>query len=93
MTRLLIVLFAVFSVWASACAPAVSPGPQPVPEPLQHVAEVHKAKCGNCHVRVEPRTRTREELGEALLRHKKRVHLTDEEWSAMIEYLARPASG
>ena len=91
MTRLLVVLLAVFSVWAIACAPAVSA--EPVPEPLQHVAEVHKAKCGNCHVRVEPRTRTREALGEALLRHKKRVHLTDEEWSTMIEYLARPASG
>jgi hypothetical protein len=75
----------------SACAPPVSTAD--VPPPLQHIAEVHKAKCGNCHVRVEPGSRSRGELEEAFPRHRTRVHLTDDEWSQMVEYLARPVSG
>jgi hypothetical protein len=71
----------------AACAP---PAPAPdVPASLQHIAEVHKALCGNCHVRVEPGGRTHAELTDAFQRHRSRVHLTDEEWSEMIEYLQR----
>jgi hypothetical protein len=59
-----------------------------VPTPLRHIAEVHKARCGNCHVRVEPGTHTRDALEAAFPKHRTRVRLTDEEWTQMIEYLA-----
>jgi hypothetical protein len=52
------------------------------------IAETHRAKCGNCHVRVEPGTRSREVLEAALSRHRKRVHLTEAEWAELLEYLA-----
>jgi len=72
----------------SACAP---PAPAAeVPPALVHVAEVHKARCGNCHVRVEPGTRSRDALEVAFPKHRARVHLSDDEWSQMIEYLSMP---
>jgi hypothetical protein len=74
-----------------SCAPA--PSAPEVPESQRHVAEVHRAKCGSCHVRVEPGTRTHMELETALVRHRKRVHLTEEEWTQMVDYLARPPEG
>lgn len=62
-----------------------------VPPALEHIAEVHKARCGKCHVRVEPGTRPRAKLEAAFPKHRSRVHLTDDEWSQMIEYLAPPS--
>jgi hypothetical protein len=73
-----------------ACAPQAPP--VEVPEPLQHIAEVHKAKCGNCHVRIEPGSRKKDQLEAAFPRHKSRVHLSEDEWSQMIEYLSLPSS-
>lgn len=56
------------------------------------VKQVHRSKCGSCHVRVEPKTRTRAQLEKAFERHRdKRVRLTDEEWRRMIDYLASDA--
>ncbi len=72
------------------CAPA-APATE-VPPALEHVAELHKAKCGNCHIRVEPGTRSREELEAVFPRHRARVHLSDDEWNQMVEYLAVPPS-
>jgi hypothetical protein len=74
-----------------ACAPSLQT-PE-VPDAQKHVAEVHRAKCGNCHVRVEPGTHTQAELETALTRHRKRVHLSEEEWSELVSYLAQPTSG
>jgi hypothetical protein len=74
-----------------ACTPAMQT--PDVPEGQRHVAEVHKAKCGNCHVRVEPGTRTQVELETAFARHRKRVHLTEQEWTQMIDYLSQPPRG
>jgi hypothetical protein len=53
------------------------------------IARVHAGACGACHTRVEPGMRSRAELEAALSRHHKRVHLSDDEWRAMIDYLAR----
>jgi hypothetical protein len=54
------------------------------------VATMHASKCSSCHTAPAPRTRTREHLEDALSRHRKRVHLTPEEWRAMVDYLAMP---
>ncbi len=63
----------------SATAPSQSP-----------IARLHKAKCGACHVRVEPGQRTRAQLQDAFTRHRTRAHLTDDQWAQMIDYLAAP---
>jgi hypothetical protein len=54
-----------------------------------HIAAVHRAKCGTCHVRVDPGTRSRTEIELALGRHHRRTHLTDREWTLLVDYLAK----
>ena len=68
-------------VLAMACVPEAK-----APEPNAEIASLHRARCGACHVRVEPGTRTRD--AAALGRHRKRVHLTEAQWAALIDYLA-----
>jgi hypothetical protein len=73
-----------------ACSPAIPSGGSPPSHDSQIVA-IHLHKCGKCHVPPEPRTRTREHLVSVFLTHRNRVHLTPDEWSAMVDYLAAPA--
>ncbi|MDP9033282.1 MAG: hypothetical protein M3O50_00620 [Myxococcota bacterium] len=54
------------------------------------ISRIHRQKCGRCHAPPEPRTRTRDHLDSAFLRHKSRVRLTAEQWAAMGDYLAVP---
>jgi hypothetical protein len=68
-----------------------SSSPASASAPKSEIARIHRAKCGSCHVRVEPGERTRAELEAALSRHHKRAHLTEEQWSEMVDYLAAPA--
>lgn len=52
------------------------------------VSQIHRARCGACHTRVEPKTRTRAQLEAAFVRHRRRVRMTEEEWGRMVDYLA-----
>jgi hypothetical protein len=72
----------------AACAAAPSPGTSEPERPA--IAAVHVSKCGSCHTRPDPRSRTREHLEDAFARHKRRVRLTSDEWAAMVDYLAVP---
>jgi hypothetical protein len=56
------------------------------------IARVHHAQCSRCHTRVEPGERTEDELEKAFVRHRARVRLTEEEWRAMVDYLAKRES-
>ena len=56
----------------------------------QAIASMHVSKCGCCHTLPAPQTRTRDHLEDAFARHKRRVHLTPDEWAAMVDYLAMP---
>ncbi len=71
--------------WGAACAPAAEAPAAPA------IASVHKRQCGRCHTPPPPGQHPRPYLEEALAPHHKRVHLTDEEWTQLIDYLA--ASG
>lgn len=57
-----------------------------------HAAEVWSAKCGSCHVPVEPGTRSRGVIDTALGRHRTRARLTEGEWAELAEFLAPTAS-
>ena len=59
-----------------------------VPAKYVEVAEIHRASCANCHVRVEPGERTREHLEKALANHHARVKMRDEQWPLLIDYLS-----
>jgi hypothetical protein len=84
---LFVPLVALLALLAGACEPPAKTAD--VPEAQKHVAEVHRARCGNCHVRVEPGTRSHATLESAFVRHRGRVHLSEDEWSQLIEYLAQ----
>jgi hypothetical protein len=59
-------------------------------EPHPAIEHIHRSRCGACHVRVEPGTRSRAVLEKALARHVDRVHLDKADWTAMIDYLSPP---
>jgi hypothetical protein len=78
---------------AVACAPAAAPdGPGSRSGSPPSIAAVHRRQCGKCHAPPPPGSHSREEFETAFGRHHKRVHLTDEEWQAMVDYLAPPAN-
>jgi hypothetical protein len=54
------------------------------------IAAVHAHRCASCHAPPEPGEHTRAQLEETLTRHRRRVRLTEDEWRAMVEYLASP---
>jgi len=76
-------------VLACSCGGAATEPLSPEPP----IAAIHRARCGQCHVRVEPGTRTREKLTSALEKHRKRVHLSERDWDALVAYLAIAGSG
>jgi hypothetical protein len=88
MRALTVVAALVLGSLAVACAPAAAPdGPGSRPP----IAAVHRHQCGKCHAPPPPGSHSREEFETAFGRHHKRVHLTDEEWQAMVDYLAPTA--
>ena len=78
MARALLLLF------CAACGPPA----KPVPAKYEEVASFHKTTCGNCHARVEPGARTREQFEKAMTRHHTRVKLPGDEWLVLIDYLS-----
>jgi hypothetical protein len=84
----LLILFCV-SMAEVACGGAG--GAPNAPAAKSEIARIHRAKCGSCHVRVEPGERTRAELEEAFTRHRKRARLSEEQWAQMVDYLAAAA--
>ncbi len=88
-------LAAAVAPWLVGCASSAAPGAGALergspPAAEENIAAVHVSKCGACHTLPGPRTRTREHLEEAFSRHRRRVRLTKDEWSAMLDYLAMP---
>ena len=76
----------VCAVLAVGCGRARAPSDAPP------IAALHATKCGACHSPVEPGTHTRAALESAFARHQRRVRLSDDEWNAMVQYLASDAS-
>jgi hypothetical protein len=70
-------------VACAACTPASSPDGPPI-------AAVHRHQCGRCHPPPAPGAHTRAQLEDAFSRHKTRVRLSPDEWTAMVDYLAAP---
>ena len=87
---------AVLSVALAGCAcgaPPSTPGGAAARSPVtaiadDHIVNVHHAKCGACHLPVEPGTRTRLHLETALQRHRARAKLSDRDWAELVDYLA-----
>ena len=69
----------------AGCTQAATPGGP-------SIASLHSHKCGRCHIPPEPKTRTRAQLEDAAPRHDRRVHMSHDDWQAMIDCLAAPAN-
>jgi hypothetical protein len=78
-------LLVVAWIGLTGCMQAQTPDGPPI-------ASLHSRACGRCHVAPAPRTRTRAQLEDAFSRHGKRVHMSHEDWQAMLDYLAAPAN-
>lgn len=87
-----VVVAVVLTVFTSACSPAVgdagTTGGQ-VPTGSPPIADAYVSKCGSCHERPQPKLRSRDYIESAMKRHKKRVSLDEEEWQAMIDFMAK----
>ena len=76
-------------VLAAAAVGCNTPGAQ-VPDGAHVVARIRTSKCGVCHAPPQPGSRTRAHLEDAFTRHRTRVRLSNDQWAAMIDYLAGP---
>jgi hypothetical protein len=74
-------LLAVVCLAVAGCTPASAPDAEPI-------AAVHRAQCGRCHTPPEPHHLAKSYLEDAFARHRGRVHLSPDEWAAMVDYLA-----
>jgi hypothetical protein len=83
-----------FRPWATVAALLLLAGcaQQPAAPDAPPIASLHTTRCGRCHVPPEPKTRSRAELETVFGRHKSRVHLSQDEWQAMIDFLAPQAN-
>jgi len=77
------IVFAALAWALVGCAQPAAPDAPPI-------AAVHRARCGKCHRPPEPGSHPRAFFEEAFTRHRKRVNLTHEEWTAITDYLAAP---
>jgi hypothetical protein len=75
------------ALFAAACAPATSDAHASAASPI---AQIHQRQCSRCHAPPDPGSHTRAQLEDAFSRHHARVHLSTDEWAAMVDYLAAP---
>lgn len=81
-----LVLACFVGAMAAACGP-----PEPPVEPrFADVAAINKSKCGRCHELRRRWSMSRAEVDGALVKHRARVPLTEDQWSLMAEFLAKP---
>jgi hypothetical protein len=85
---LALLALAALAIALGACSPA---SPASAPE-APRVAKIRRTQCGRCHSPPEPGAHSRAEVEAAATRHSSRVRLTQEEWTAMIDYLAPSAN-
>jgi hypothetical protein len=52
------------------------------------IMNIYQSRCGACHEPVQPGTRSSDALNLALARHRKRVRLTERQWSELVRFLA-----
>ena len=81
----------VFALVLAGCAEKSAEKSSTTAKP--EIAEAWQARCGNCHVRVEPHSRTHAQLRAAFERHQSRTRLTKEEWKALEDWLASDQDG
>ena len=56
--------------------------------PSDAIVAIHRSKCGSCHTRVEPGSIARSTAESAMLRHRRRAKLTEQQWEEMVDLLS-----
>lgn len=57
------------------------------------IEATYKARCGSCHMRIEPGSHSRAALETALARHRNRLRLTETQWGELVDFLAATDGG
>ena len=88
------IVFTIFIVMASAWLGCGGSGARPtvVASGQPTVEGVWRSKCGSCHVPIDPGTRPREVVEAAVTRHRSRLALSNDQWHALVDFLAPKAS-
>jgi hypothetical protein len=81
------VKLAAFALLLVGCA---APAPTSTHPPIE---ATYRARCGSCHIRIEPGSHSREALEEVFKRHRNRVRLTETQWGEMVDFLAASDGG
>lgn len=74
--------------WLGAALVALAGAGCAAVPPLPPIGRLWQARCGSCHIPVEPGTHSPAVLTAALERHRARVRLTPGEWSELEAWLA-----
>src|SRR5436190_9864378 len=56
--------------------------------PSEAIVAIHRSKCGACHARVEPGSIARITAESAMVRHRRRAKLTEQQWEDMVDLLS-----
>ncbi|HHL40686.1 MAG TPA: cytochrome C [Deltaproteobacteria bacterium] len=84
-----------FTIAAAAALAGCVARPTPLPEPSSSDAALYRSKCGSCHAIAHPKRHTAAqwehmlEVMERQMKHRRMEPLTEEERSAILEYLKR----
>ena len=78
------------AVLGARCAGRSTAREDAIPPSEPAIASIYRSRCGACHVPIVPGEDSRAYLEKVFERHRKRVHLSEEQWSAMVDYLAKP---
>jgi hypothetical protein len=54
----------------------------------EHIASIHRSKCGSCHAPVGPGSLQHDEAEAAMLRHRRRAKLSERDWADMVDFLS-----
>jgi mono/diheme cytochrome c family protein len=78
--------------WSAGCGTAGAGGSAAPESEATHIAVIYRNRCGACHRPVAPGSEPGDKLHAALLEHRKRTRLTEQEWSGIEAFLAPPAA-
>jgi mono/diheme cytochrome c family protein len=77
---------------SSAAKPAAPADATSRPTDATPVVVIYRNRCGSCHRPVAPGSEPSDKLHAALLLHRKRCHLSEQQWAGIEAFLAPPAA-
>jgi mono/diheme cytochrome c family protein len=74
--------------WSAGCGTSGANAPSTPETEADHITALYRNRCGTCHRPVTPGSEPADKLHTALLEHRKRTRLTEQEWRGIEAFLA-----